>query len=56
VCEELEIKVSIDGKHIWISGRCLDFHQARALANKILGIIEYTQIWGNRNDRSKRNE
>ncbi len=53
---EPEITVSQDAKHIVVLGRCLTFGEAKSMANDILGKIEYTLIWGNRNDRSDDNE
>ena len=51
-----EIQVSLDGKHILIGTLPLTFEEAKSLANDILGKIEYTHIWGNRNDRRLDNE
>lgn len=53
---ETDAAVSLDAKHILVFGHCLTFSEAESLANDILGKIEYTQIWGNRNDRSDNNE
>ena len=54
--DEPEITVTRDAKHIIVLGRRLTFGEARSMANDILGKIEYTQIWGNRNSRSDDNE
>ncbi len=54
--DEPEVVVTRDAKHIVVLGRCLTFEEASSLANDILGKIEYTHIWGNRNDRSDNNE
>ena len=54
--DETEATDSLDAKHIWVLGHGLTFEEATGLANDILGKIEYTQIWGNRNDRSDSNE
>ena len=51
-----EIKVSIDGHHILVGEHRLTLEEAKSKANEILGMIEYTQIWGNRNDRSKKHD
>ena len=54
--DEPEITVTQDVKHIVVLGRCLTFGEAKSLANDILGKIEYTLIWGNRNSRRSDNE
>ncbi len=54
--DEPEAIVTRDAKHIVVLGRCLTFREAKNMANDILGKIEYTLIWGNRNSRSDDNE
>ena len=54
--DEPEVIVTRDAKHIMVLGRCLNFGEAKSMANDILGKIEYTLIWGNRNDRRDDNE
>lgn len=56
ITHETDAEVSLDAKHIIVLGHCLTFDEAKGMANDILGKIEYTLIWGNRNSRSNNNE
>ena len=48
-----EVSVTTDGHHIMIGEYRLTLEEGRSIANEALGKIEFTLIWGNRNDRSK---
>ena len=51
MCSEPEVKISVDGRHIWIDNKCYEFHTAKKMAREVLERIAFEEIWGNRNDR-----